>query len=68
MSTFQSDFLLNQKSLNTNDNNTNEEDYNTDNKITRKIEFDKGSPLSYDFNSNKVHTLAYSIKGFFIFI
>ena len=37
MSTFQSDFLLNQKSLNTNDNNTNEEDYNTDNKITRKI-------------------------------
>ena len=68
MSTFQSDFLLNQKSLNTNDNNTNEEDYNTDNKITRKIEFDKGSPLSYDFNSNKVHTLPYSIKGFFIFI
>ena len=24
--------------------------------------------MSYDFNSNKVHTLPYSIKGFFIFI
>ena len=35
---------------------------------SRKIEFDRGNPLNYDFISNKVHTVPYSLKGFLIFI
>jgi hypothetical protein len=36
--------------------------------MTRKIEFDRGTPLNYDFPSNKVHTIPYTVKGFVTFM
>ena len=55
--------------------NQNKIDLNADNaayseeaKMTRKIEFDRGTPLNYDFPSNKVYTIPYTVKGFFKFI
>ena len=41
--------------------------YSEETKMTRKIEFDRGTPLNYDFPSNKVYTIPYTVKGFFIF-
>ena len=41
--------------------------YSEETKMTRKIEFDRGTPLNYDFPSNKVYTIPYTVKGFFRF-
>ena len=42
--------------------------YSEETKMTRKIEFDRGTPLNYDFPSNKVYTIPYTVKGFFTFV
>ena len=49
------------------DLNADNQAYSEEAKMTRKIEFDRGTPLNYDFPSNKVHTIPYTIKGFFKF-
>ena len=36
--------------------------------MTRKLEFEKGNPLSYGFASNKVFTIPYTFKGYWTFI
>ena len=54
---------------NTNNININDENaYLEEAKMTRKIEFDRGTPLNYDFPKNKVFTIPYTLKGFFRFV
>ena len=36
--------------------------------LSRKIEFDKGMPLSFSFESNKVFTIPFTFKGYLSFI
>ena len=71
MSNFLSEAPLNPKtssiSLNNNNNDIIDNVYQPDT-TSRKIEFDRGNPLSYNFISNKVSTIPYTVPGFFIFL
>ena len=71
MSNFLSEAPLNTKSqtntLGNNNNDLLDSVYQPDT-TSRKIEFDRGNPLSYNFISNKVSTIPYTVPGFFIFL
>ena len=45
-----------------------EESIYQDANLSRKIEFEKGMPLSFSFVSNKVFTIPYTFKGYLTFI
>ena len=45
-----------------------EGNYSQEANLSRKIEFDKGMPLSFSFESNKVFTIPFTFKGYLTFI
>ena len=52
----------------TGNQNLNEEVYTTEASTSRKIEFDRGNPLNFDFATNKISTIPYTPYGFFKFL
>ena len=47
---------------------TDESNYYQEASLSRKIEFEKGMPLSFSFVSNKVFTIPFTFKGYLTFI
>ena len=47
---------------------TDESNYYQEANLSRKIEFDRGMPLSFSFESNKVFTIPFTFKGYITFI
>ena len=57
------------QNYNNSPNINNENDiYTEEAKMGRKIEFDRGNPLNFDYPSNKVQTIPYSASGFVLFV
>ena len=47
---------------------TDESNYYQEASLSRKIEFEKGMPLSFSFVTNKVFTIPFTFKGYLTFI
>ena len=47
---------------------TDESNYYQEASLSRKLEFEKGLPLSFSFVSNKVFTIPFTFKGYLTFI
>ena len=47
---------------------TDESNYYQEASLSRKIEFEKGMPLSFSFISNKIFTIPFTFKGYLTFI
>ena len=45
-----------------------ESNYNEEANLSRKMEFEKGMPLSFSFVSNKVFTIPFTFSGYLTFI
>ena len=63
--------FLTEAPLKTNQNgnqNLNDEIYTPETSTSRKIEFDRGNPLNFDFVTNKISTIPYTPYGFVKFV
>ena len=47
---------------------TDESNYYQEASLSRKVEFERGMPLSFSFVSNKVFTIPFTFKGYLTFI